>query len=268
MVTMETPTSDAPPQHRTRVLDVGMLGAFVVTGVVVAVCAVVMVNWDAGLPGDLLLGAAAIGVVFRIPHTVPVWAALTLLAATALALSFNGEALASRFADLAYYGLAVGCLWAIWDLALERLRWRLPGTALHERLVRTKAYTLGAAVLLVACGLAGAALAYRSVGLVGLLLAVLAVIGVILDLSYVTALCGGVTLAVCSFLLYASGQNTMTVRTGLLASGAFVAALLWVCWQALVSRFGLRWRREGRPPTASATADGHEVGKERPSFHV
>ena len=268
MVATETMASDTSPRRRARRRDIGSPGAFIVTGVIVALCALVMVNWSAGLVGDLLLAAAAIGVLFRTPHTVAVWAALTLLATTALALAFNGEPLASRFADLAYYGLAVGCLWAIWDMTIERLRWRLPGTVLHERLIQINAYPYGAALLLGAGGLAAAAVAFYAVGLVGVLLAVLAIIGVILDFRYAAAIWGGLILVVCTLFLASGGNQMMALHTGLLAAAAATAAALWACWQLLVPQFGWRRHRVGHSgSTGGCAADNpHALGSDRDSL--
>jgi hypothetical protein len=247
-----------PKQRRKWARDAGTLGGFVATSLVVALCAVVIRNWHAGLSGDLLLGAAAFGVLCRIPHTVPVWAALTLLVATAVALSLSNEELASRYADLAYYCLAVGCLWAIWDMVLERLRWRLPGTALHERVVGTAVYPYSIALLLGMSCLAVAALAAYVVGLAGALLAVLAVVGLLLRLSYTAALLSGVALAACTGLLAATGNQTPAVYTGLLAAGAFLTALLWACWQMLIAQDGLA-RRGGGPGRSADIVASHDL---------
>lgn len=79
-----------------------------------------------GVVGDLLLAWLAVGVLFRLPFTLAVWSALTLLAAAALALLLGDQALSDQFANLMYYELVVGCLWAVWDLASARWQWRLP----------------------------------------------------------------------------------------------------------------------------------------------
>lgn len=271
MVATETAASDASPRRRGRLGEAVSVGGFLATAIVIALCAVVMVDWDAGLAGDLLLGAAAVGVLVRLPHTVAIWAALTLLAATALALAFNGEALASRFADLAYYGLAVGCLWALWDLALERLRWRLPGTALHAYLVRMNAYPSGVALLLGVVALAGTAILAYAIGLAGLLLAGLALVGLLRGLRYTAALWAGLALAVGTGLLAAGGEQRPAVYTGLLAVCAVVAAALWVCWQALTTRYCLRWQRGKGDAEAGDGGPGgepHVTGRDQHAVHV
>lgn len=271
MVATDMAKSDASPQRRVWRGVAGSVGGFFATAIVIVLCAVVMVNWDAGLAGDLLLGAAAIGVLVRLPHTVAIWAAVTLLAATALALAFNGEALASRFADLAYYGLAVGCLWALWDMVLERLRWRLPGTALHASLVRTNAYPSAVALLLGAAALAGTAILAYAIGLAGLLLAGLALVGLLRGFRYTAALWAGLALAVGTGLLTAGGEQMPAVYTGLLAAGAGVAAALWVCWQALTTLYCLRQRRgkgDAGPGDAGPGGEPHVTGRDQHAVHV
>lgn len=136
-----TPT--VPEQH-TKPRERGALRAgAVVTGtlcsaIVVAVSGAMMATWQGGLAGDLLLVGTALGLLFRLPHTIPVWAALTLLTATAGALLFGDQDLAERFANLTYYGLVVGCLWALWDLVVAKGGWWLPLHAVVHHLAAGK----------------------------------------------------------------------------------------------------------------------------------
>lgn len=102
--------------------------------VVAGLSAAVMASWSAGTSGDVLLGIAALGLVLCLPHTIPVWAGLTLLVATAAALIAGAQPLAESFADLAYYGLVVGCLWGIWNEVASRFWWRMPARIALDRI--------------------------------------------------------------------------------------------------------------------------------------
>lgn len=258
MLTAEAPGNEVPPRYYEWQRGVGLRGGLAATGLVVVLCVVVMARWDAGSIGDILLGAAAIGMLVRAPHTVAVWAALTLLVAITLTLIVGDRALASGYADLAYYCLAVGCLWAIWDLALERLDWRLPGTVLHERLLRTPVYPYGAVLLLAVAGLSMTIVVTYLLGLSGVMLTTLVLVGLLWSFNYTTALWGCLALTVFTISLAVAGQ-VIALYTGFLAVALLVVALLWICWQALMNHIDLR-RCEGWGPVTLLERNPQALG--------
>jgi len=233
------------------------VGGSIASLVIVGLCAVTMASWSAGLPGDLLLGAAAIGLLWRLPHTIPVWSGLTLLLAIAVALSVGNQDLASRFADLAYYGIAVGCLWGIWNMLFDRLGWQFPLQVLDQRWREDGrqgvAYGAVTALIIVVAYL-GLVRSW-SAGIAPDLLVLAGVAGLLWRLPWRVAAWCGLTLALAALLAEVVGNQPAAARLTDLAAYGLVVALFWLIWGILMDQLG--WRL-----LPSIELFGHGAGKE------
>src|SRR5579859_5082863 len=76
---------NAPIDEPSKPSRRGYIGGTVASVAVAGLAIWVMASWSAGASGDVLLGLAAVGLLLCLPHTIPVWAGLTLLVATATA---------------------------------------------------------------------------------------------------------------------------------------------------------------------------------------
>jgi hypothetical protein len=216
------------------------IAGFVATACIVCLFLLLALTWPVGAVGDLLLGGALIGLLFRIPHTVAIWAALTLLVLTAFVLSIHDSALAESFANLVYYGLTVGCLWAIWNMVAERFRWNMPATVLFEYAKRRMKHhfspPLAAIGLALALAIVGAFVTGTGAPAVGFL-AFVAVFGLFRRPRSIFVLACGMTLAVLAILQAIAGRQSLAILTGLLAGGSIVMAPFWFVGRTLLARF-------------------------------
>ena len=230
------------------------VGGFVATACIIFLYLLLALTWRIGAIGDVLFGAALAGLVFRTPHTVAIWAGLTVLVATALALAVNSAVVAESLANYAYYGLAVGCLWAIWNGAAERFRWNMPATVLHEYLSRRHVYRAIPAPLLAATlVLAGAAILVADVARpAGSLLAGAIVFTGLRRPRFTFVLCAGATLIVLSNLLVFAHLRSPAISAGLLAGGAFLVALIQLGWRRIRRQFSRRVERQALVATGGA----------------
>jgi hypothetical protein len=227
------------------------VGGYLASLAVVIPTLLVMARWSAGATGDALLGAAAVGLLFRTPHPVAIWAGLTLLAITALALIAQDETLANSLGNFVYYALVVGCLWAGWNLAADRYRWRMPCTDLHHALLRRRVYRY------VPAPLAALALAVVAVSVVLSLLggpavdllAAVAVLAFALRLRHTVALWAVAALAVVAALQSLTGRAALAWDTAALAAETLVVAGLLLGWQALLAAYG--WSERERAAARS-----------------
>jgi len=238
-------------------------GGFAATAGVICVYVLLVISLPIGAIGDVLLGAALAGLVFRTPHTVPVWAGLTLLVATALALAVNSAVVAESLANYAYYGLAVGCLWAIWNGAADRFRWNMPATALHEYLSRRHVYqVIPAPLLTVTFVLTGAAILVLDVaGAAGTLAAGLLVFTGLHRPRFTFLISAGATLVVLSDLLFLEDLRSPAISADLLACVAFLLALVQFGWLRLRRQL---IRRGARQALSAAEIPVGAVGAPHP----
>ena len=225
------------------------VAGYLATAGVVGLGLLLVLTWPVGAIGDVLLVAALAGLLFRIPHTVPVWAALTLLALTAVALSVNSAAVAESLANYAYYGLAVGCLWAIWNLAAERFCWNMPATTVVETVVRRRlfmAMPVRRAAFVVVLLAISATIAKVSEPAAVPLVAI-ALWGIVWRPRYLFILCCAATLLALANLFFLVGNRALAVRADLLAAEAFGVAVVWLGWRALGKSLARRFpmRMEG-----------------------
>lgn len=261
VVTTEAGSSVAIARSETKARP--NIAGFVATACIVCLYLLLALTWPVGAVGDLLLGGALIGLLFRIPHTVAIWAALTLLVLTAIVLSIQDSALAESFANLVYYGLTVGCLWAIWNMVAERFRWNMPATVLFEHVEWRMRYhttplfqaTILLVLILVGVGVTGAGMP------AGGLLTLIAVYGLFRRPRFTFILACGVTLAVLAILQAITAHQSLAILTGLLASGSFVAAPFWFVCRTLLARF-IR-HDSTRLPVASAAINRCEGASRR-----
>lgn len=243
---------------------------YIATALVIIPCVGVMAVWRIDGVGDLLLAIAAGGFIFRTPHTVAVWAGLTLLVFTGLALSLNSTIVAESLANYAYYGLVVGCLWAIWNMATERFRWNMPATVLFEHVERRLRYhttpLFQATILffLIIVGTGVTAIGMPAVGL----LTLIAVFGLFRRPRFAFILTCGATLAVLASSQAIGGNQSLAVLTGLLACGSFVTALFWFVCRAQLARCILH--DSARLPVASTAVNRCEGAprREQESEHI
>jgi hypothetical protein len=246
------------------------VAGFLATACIVCLYVLFTLTWPVGAVGDLLLGGALIGLLFRTPHTVAIWAALTLLVLTAIVLSIHSDALAESFANLVYYGLVVGCLWAIWNIVAERFRWNMPATVLFERVERRMRYhttllfqvTILFILIIVGAGVTGAGMPAAG------LLTLIAVAGLFRQPRFTFILTCGATLTVLTIFQAIVGHLSLAILSGLLACGSFVTALFWFVCRAQLARCILH--DSARLPVASTAVNRCEGAprREQESEHI
>lgn len=217
---------------------------YVATAGVVATCLLLFDTWHGGVSQHALLAGAALGLLCRTPYRVAIWAGLTVLVATVVALVGNNEVVAEHLASYSYYGLAVGCLWAIWNLVAERFCWNMPATTLFEAVIRRGYFTTmplrRAAFIAVLVVISATVAKVSEPGAIPLV--VIAYWGFARRPRFLFILCCAATLLALANLFFLVGNRALAVRADLLAAEAFGVALVWLGWRAIGKLFASRSR--------------------------